>query len=580
MAGPGGGPSRRRYAGSHALRPVPPLAPVLAEKVLTVLPSCSHTKSRKGCENCKRRHIRCDENFPQCRNCTKHKTRCPYLETPAADQTATSPAASDLGWWHDELEVVAEWKRSLVFPFPDMVVTAPDPTQYSEEELCLIYRAAAIYQDLKVMGANGFTLWTCYIPIIITLGATHRFVMDSLLAFMADYFADRTHRPQVGIMAYEHRGKAINGVQKALQVLGPHNAEAVLAATIVLSWQATDLRTSRAHIDGGWVVMRVVSRNPESQLYRLIAEAKTMNDLSLRSSCGDTDALDSVLSQLSQLETHLKQKKDDTQLVEQLKHFLKGARKIRDLQSKEDQFDRLRPLRNWVFWLPVQLFQQNGSLSASNLLVLSHYYAAALAMQRLLPDVAPVYLGGYAAVPVNQIATCIGSRHANIIQDVEFKDPIRSLLKLPFELAGGYKRLASFEEPKPAPSFTPTGAYQVPYTRSPSAASWSPSAASWSPSTLEHLSAPPLKLDCPLFSHEPPLHNFFLRPPSPDYEHPSPHGSSPVLSTPAAYSRSPSSACSPGRFESPSYVNQSPLPTTSDEGYIYDGFSEDLRIPY
>ena len=25
----------------------------------------SHTKSRKGCETCKRRHIRCDENFPQ-----------------------------------------------------------------------------------------------------------------------------------------------------------------------------------------------------------------------------------------------------------------------------------------------------------------------------------------------------------------------------------------------------------------------------------------------------------------------------------------------------------------------------------
>jgi len=25
----------------------------------------SHTKSRKGCKTCKRRHIRCDENFPQ-----------------------------------------------------------------------------------------------------------------------------------------------------------------------------------------------------------------------------------------------------------------------------------------------------------------------------------------------------------------------------------------------------------------------------------------------------------------------------------------------------------------------------------
>ena len=36
MAGPGGGPPRK-----------------------------SHTKSRNGCKTCKRRHIRCDENFPQ-----------------------------------------------------------------------------------------------------------------------------------------------------------------------------------------------------------------------------------------------------------------------------------------------------------------------------------------------------------------------------------------------------------------------------------------------------------------------------------------------------------------------------------
>jgi hypothetical protein len=28
-------------------------------------PRKSHTKSRKGCTTCKRRHIRCDENFPQ-----------------------------------------------------------------------------------------------------------------------------------------------------------------------------------------------------------------------------------------------------------------------------------------------------------------------------------------------------------------------------------------------------------------------------------------------------------------------------------------------------------------------------------
>ncbi|PQK18067.1 hypothetical protein BB8028_0010g00560 [Beauveria bassiana] len=63
-------------------------------------PRRSHTKSRKGCETCKRRRIRCDESFPQCRNCTKHKVRCPYNDmqvTPEPERSAT-PDKPDLMW--------------------------------------------------------------------------------------------------------------------------------------------------------------------------------------------------------------------------------------------------------------------------------------------------------------------------------------------------------------------------------------------------------------------------------------------------------------------------------------------------
>lgn len=55
MAGPGGGPPRRRYDTLTALQYLRHIYWLLN----------SHTKSRKGCETCKRRHIRCDENFPQ-----------------------------------------------------------------------------------------------------------------------------------------------------------------------------------------------------------------------------------------------------------------------------------------------------------------------------------------------------------------------------------------------------------------------------------------------------------------------------------------------------------------------------------
>ncbi|KAI8712151.1 hypothetical protein NCS52_01312600 [Fusarium sp. LHS14.1] len=39
---------------------------------------CRHKKSRKGCFECKRRHIRCDEGRPICRNCITAQRKCEY----------------------------------------------------------------------------------------------------------------------------------------------------------------------------------------------------------------------------------------------------------------------------------------------------------------------------------------------------------------------------------------------------------------------------------------------------------------------------------------------------------------------
>ncbi|KAE8146225.1 gamma-glutamyltranspeptidase-domain-containing protein [Aspergillus avenaceus] len=40
----------------------------------------SHTKSRKGCLQCKRRHVKCDEELPRCSLCQKRKLQCTYPE--------------------------------------------------------------------------------------------------------------------------------------------------------------------------------------------------------------------------------------------------------------------------------------------------------------------------------------------------------------------------------------------------------------------------------------------------------------------------------------------------------------------
>ncbi|CAN3373448.1 hypothetical protein DIRU0_C24674 [Diutina rugosa] len=54
-----------------------------------------HSKSRMGCDNCKRRRIKCSEQFPQCIECTRHKVVCSYSRMAPEDQQRWLSKKSD-----------------------------------------------------------------------------------------------------------------------------------------------------------------------------------------------------------------------------------------------------------------------------------------------------------------------------------------------------------------------------------------------------------------------------------------------------------------------------------------------------
>lgn len=77
-------------------------------------------------------------------------------------------------------------------------------------------------------------------PSIIKIGATNNYVMHALLAFSSMHIAWLTDCPLVGNLSYEHRGRALKGLQEAISSFSRETSDAVLAASLVLSWQATD----------------------------------------------------------------------------------------------------------------------------------------------------------------------------------------------------------------------------------------------------------------------------------------------------------------------------------------------------
>ncbi|KAI1746175.1 hypothetical protein F4680DRAFT_455392 [Xylaria scruposa] len=470
MAGPGGGPPRR-----------------------------SHTKSRKGCDNCKRRHIRCDENFPQCRNCTKHKVRCPYNDVSVPDERATTPDKPDLMWTPEIEAAIVEWQRSGIFPFSNLVYSAPSPEYYSVEELRLIYHVASICHDLNAIDANNFTLWTRQIPTIITIGATQRYVMHALLAFSAEHIAFLTNCPLVGNMAYEHRGIALKGLQEAIGTFSPENSDAVLAASLcVFMWWGQSNNEQK-------VIDAMEPWKHESQFGEFIAESSTFptappspqpDRKPNQPHKEDLEAFQRTINQLGKVEAHLKHKKEDPQSVQQLASFLKGARKVSPIQSIEDQFDRLRPLRTWLFWLPVQCLKENGT-SPSALLVISHYYTAAMMMERLFPEIGAAYFGSLAIGPVEEIARRLFSINVSGSIDGDVQTPM-SLMEFPIDTIAEFRSRLGWIQPtrtQSFPQFDPPNFYMSEHGTPPTTSSYMPygdsPAFSWSTEDLSMLAPEP-----------------------------------------------------------------------------------------
>ncbi len=165
----------------------------------------------------------------------------------------------------------------------------------------------------------------------------------------------------------------------------------------------------------------------------------------------DFDAFQRTLTQLQKLEVYLKQNKEDTKSVAQLISFLKGARKVSPGRRVADQFERLRPLRTWLFWLPVMYLQQTSG-SPSALVIIAHYYTVALVMERLFPEIGAAYFGSLTLGPVEEIARRLLSINISGTHDGDSQTPL-SLMEFPIDTVNEFRSRMGWVHPVRTPSF-------------------------------------------------------------------------------------------------------------------------------
>ena len=198
----------------------------------------------------------------------------------------------------------------------------------------------------------------------------------------------------------------------------------------------------------------------ESQFGDFIAESSTFptappsptpDHKSHQPSQADLDIFQRTLQQLQKVEAYLKQHKQDYKSIQQLISFLKGSRKVSPTLSPAQQFERLRPLRTWLFWLPVKYLKESGG-SANALLTITHYYTAALVMERLFPGIGAAYFGSLTLGPVEDIARRMFAM-SNSANGASTAHTPLTLMEFPIEMVSEFRSRMGWIDPSRTPSF-------------------------------------------------------------------------------------------------------------------------------
>ncbi|KAF2726273.1 hypothetical protein K431DRAFT_5318 [Polychaeton citri CBS 116435] len=129
----------------------------------------SHTKSRKGCINCKKQHVKCDEQGPPCSNCELRRLPCEYKGRSPREQLALR-----------EKKPQAPQQNTIELPVRNAVVD--DALSMRLLELELIHRwTTTTYRGYSSMPEDNNYLMS----IIPRAAFSHEYLLHSIFAVCA-----------------------------------------------------------------------------------------------------------------------------------------------------------------------------------------------------------------------------------------------------------------------------------------------------------------------------------------------------------------------------------------------------------
>ncbi|OOF93263.1 hypothetical protein ASPCADRAFT_151827 [Aspergillus carbonarius ITEM 5010] len=207
----------------------------------------SHHKSRSGCQNCKKRRIKCDEKKPHCTNCVRHSIECDF--TNPASASSTPSATTRRFRFRQSKYQPASRASSSKDSTPEVGHSEPPSTStgvqcdlaassvaggISFADLKLYHHyVTATYKTLADEETDINRVWSNHVP---QWGIAFPSIMHLVLALSALHWAheDPASRTQYIAQADDHFTFGIRSVTAVLCLLNAENCQLIYMAAALI----------------------------------------------------------------------------------------------------------------------------------------------------------------------------------------------------------------------------------------------------------------------------------------------------------------------------------------------------------
>ncbi|KAK3349349.1 hypothetical protein B0T25DRAFT_569992 [Lasiosphaeria hispida] len=221
------------------------------------IPKKGHTKSRRGCNNCKRRKVKCQETLPECVNCKRLGLGCVYPESHQSSSTPSPSAALQSTPTAFTMEDLRYFHHFLVTAYPPLPMGGD-----------------AIWKDVAALSHNFDYL----VHAMLGLGASHL----------------NLYNGDCASQALSHRVKAIQSLNQALNEPCSSRAEgdarfaAIMALTFQSSCMPEGMNEFLTMIRGCHIIAETAMLSFEDSLFRSFTEQGYTDNLRRQYNMGST----------------------------------------------------------------------------------------------------------------------------------------------------------------------------------------------------------------------------------------------------------------------------------------------------